>query len=305
MPADLPPHNPETGEILTQPTIAPPAPPAEETGEALWKKAAREEAARAEGAAVPAPAAPPPAAAQAAEKPAEKPTPRPRTARPRPSSTDELEGAITEAQGKLDEASSAGAFARDPYRIALTGLSLTIGVFPSLVRRIETRFSALSAEVAAGVRSLRHPLTDAERAAVQRDVVDAAREGVKNATSGIADGLAAEARAKLTRQVAMAFGAAVLAVAAAGVGGYYGGRSSAQAEVQAWVAAQRADLTLADETLRGLPVAEARAWANLIRANPAVREALAKAKDRGTDPAGRPYGALPVWLDVARLPPTR
>lgn len=221
---------------------------------------------------------------------------RPRATRA-PADSSEIAAAVAEAQEKLARAGGEGAFARDPYRIALAGLSVTVGVFPKVVRRIEDALSGVLTELSALVRTVRHPLTDAERAALQRDVVDAVRGSARETMSAA---VAEIPRAMNLRSLALVAGGGVLALALVGVGSFYAGRESVRAETAAWAAAQRADLTFAQETLKSLPVGDARLWAMLIRANPAPREAVAKATSRQVDASGRPAGLVPLYLGEAR-----
>lgn len=299
-----PPFDPETGEILEAPPVAeapgarpaqaqslhptietPPAAPGTEAPEATNS-----------------PDLAPDETRPANNQPAEKGAARARAPRPRPpANADELGEAVREAQAQLAEAGSTGPFARDPYRIALAGLSVTIGVFPRFVRRIEGSISGVVGELTELVRAMRHPLTEAERAILTREVVStidrAAQESLRSAATAIP-------RSIDRRSLALVAAALSSSLAIVGSGAFFAGRWSATEEARAWVAAQRADITLAAETLASLPVAEAHAWSQLVRANPAIREALGKARDRGADPAGRPYGAVPLWLGLARIPPT-
>lgn len=295
-----PPHDPVTGEILEildSPVAAAPEPEALAATHAPNPVADATLDARTPPAeATNDPQQQPPENALPGKAPAK---PRPPRVRP-PVSADELGEAVSEAQAKLLEAGSTGAFARDPYRIALAGLSVTIGVFPRFVRRIENAFSGVVGELTDLVRAMRHPLTETERAILTREVVStidrAARDSIGTAASALP-------RAIDRRSLALVAATLSVSLAAVGVGAFYAGRSTATQEARTWAAAQRADLTLGSETLAGLPVAEARAWSQLIRSNPAIREALSKAKDRGADPSNRPYGSVPLWLDIARTPP--
>ncbi|MFC0389151.1 hypothetical protein [Muricoccus vinaceus] len=299
-----PPFDPETGEILDAPPVVeaqgtrpvqPPAPSLPPTIEAAPLKP---------GAEAPEDAAAPdasageagPASKQPAEKAGKARVPR---ARP-PANADELGEAVKEAQAQLAEAGSTGAFARDPYRLALAGLSATIGVLPRFARRVEGSFSGVVGELTELVRAMRHPLTEAERAILTREVVSTIDRAAKESL-----GSASLALPRAIDRRSLALVAATLSVSLAVVGGsaFFAGRWSATGEARAWVASQRADISLGAETLASLPVAEAQAWSQLIKANPAIREALSKARDRGSDPAGRPYGAVPLWLALARTPP--
>lgn len=228
--------------------------------------------------------------------------PKPARARAAPASSDELEEAVTEAQRQLAEAGGAGAFARDPYRLVLAGLSAALGVFPKLVRRTEGSVSSVVAELGRLASAVRHPLTDAERATLRREVVEAVGESARQAMPAAAVQLVQAARAKERATVAAAFAAVVVAICGVGAGAYYAGRSSARAEAIALIAAERARLEgLQDGP--ALPLAEATAWATLIRANPAIRQALGQARDRQTSPSGQPYGLVPLWLGLPVLPP--
>lgn len=272
------PHDPETGEVLAAPL---PSGPAE------------------------APTPPPEAAAGPPEVPAPpepaKPTPKPRAPRARPpGNADEMDTAVAEAQAQLAAAGATGVLGRDPYRLVLAGLSATVGIFPKVVRRIEASVSAVVVELGGLVRAVRHPLTDAERAAFERGVTETIDRAARDILPGV---IGALPTAINRRSLALVIGGTSLAVAVVGIGAFFAGRASAAGEARAWTAAQRADLALATERLTNLPVAEARMWAVLIRANPAVREAVAKAQNRHADASGVPYGAVPLWLAEQRTPP--
>lgn len=227
-----------------------------------------------------------------------------RQAKPRrpPTGSGEIGAAVAEAQRQLEEAGSAGAFARDPYRLALAGLSATIGTFPPVVRRIEGAVSSVVVELASLVQAVRHPLTDVERAALRRDVVEASRAGGREGVASAAAAIAASARAADRRTLALGFGSALLAVVITGAGCFWAGRSLAEDAAATRIRAERAEITLAQESLN-LPLTEARAWLRLIRANPAIREAVSKAQNRQTSGAGQPFGLVPLWLDAMRTPP--
>lgn len=296
----------DVDDDLFGPPEPPPVPRApgdmREFAETLTKKAkprVNPPAARPE----PAPEPSPPPVATTAPAPAETP-PAPPEARP-PATGSEISAAVAEAQQQLAAAGGAGAFARDPYRMVLAAQSVTLGTFPVLVRSIETTVGGVAEELGKLAHAVRHPMTDTERATLRRDVVEAARaggtEGMTAAAAQIAAAARATDRATDRRTLGIALAGAMVALAAVGIGGVYYGRSGALTEAAALRAAERADLVLAQESIT-LSVADARAWAQLIRANPSVRENLARTQNRQTDAGGQPSGLVPLWLEPRRVP---
>ncbi len=223
-----------------------------------------------------------PATGEILEAPPPKPPPRQRP----PETPDEFEQAVEAAQAKLAEAGGSKGFRSDPYSLVLAALHCVLGVLSRLVRRVEKAV-----------------FTDAERAAIRADVTASSKAGIIAGAGEAVAMLTAQARAKDRRTVAFAAVGALAVVAGTGVGCFYAGRQSAQTEVAALIRAEHAELKMAQERIT-LPIADARLWALLILANPAPREAVAKARDRRTDASGRSSGLVPLWLEPPRLPTT-
>ena len=210
-----------------------------------------------------------------------------------PGHAGEIAAVVAEAQAKLAEAGNTGAMGRDPYRVALAGLSVTIGVFPTIVRRIEDALSSTVVELWKLVQAVRHPLSEDERAILRREVVQAVDQAARERLGDAAEGLQ---RAMNLRSLALIGAALAVSWATVGVGAFFGGRASAKLEAEMWVAAQRADIAFSDGRVAALPLEDARAWLGLIRANPAIREALSKAQNLHTNPGGQISGAVPMWI---------
>lgn len=219
-------------------------------------------------------------------------------ARRAPANADEIEAAVQHAQADLATAATSSWMARDPYKLVLAGLSSTLGVLPKVVRRIEGALSGVVTELAELVRAVRHPLTDVEREALKRDILDTTRAGI----SGAASDVLTLARAKDRRSLALAFVGGLATVVVAAGGAYWFGRASARAEAVALLQAQRAEIALAQERLV-LPLPAARAWLRLMQANTDPADALAKAMHAGADKDGRRFAAVPLWLDPQTAPP--
>ena len=91
---------------------------------------------------------------------------------PPPDATrEDLAEAVDAAQEELHEAIRRAELERDPYRFVLGALSMSLGLFPGLMRRMET-----AAEAA------RVPMTLEEKAAFRREV----REGLRQEAGKLA-----------------------------------------------------------------------------------------------------------------------
>ena len=84
-------------------------------------------------------------------------------------SADEMEAGLAKAQAALAEASEEGVMQRDPYRLALVGLSSAIGYMAKTTRRWE---QATGAVIAA-----RQPFPQEERDDMARAIVEATEKG--------------------------------------------------------------------------------------------------------------------------------
>jgi hypothetical protein len=185
----------------------------------------------------------------------------------------ELNAAVAEAQAMLATAAASKAMRHDPYKHILTGLSDTIGVLPTMVRRWE--------QAVQDVIAARHPLTPEERADLARALVEATKEGAFEGTRKEA----ARMIRRLDHTVAIRMG---LYVGAAFVAGCMltGG------------------VLFATGTGPFNPDAQAgAAWRELVQNNPDPRALLAAGEVR-TDRTGRRYYAgVSLWMDPSPLPP--
>ncbi len=190
-----------------------------------------------------------------------------------PPKPDDLVQAVVRAQEELGRAAATGAMQRDPYRFVLGGLSATLGLFPGLVSRMEE-----------AAEDARVPFSAEEKAGFRRDV----RDGLR---------LEAGKLAKAINQRTALLAGATLAVAvlAGGAGGFWLGRSSIREDVTAL----EARLTLNPGV--------ARAWLELMRANPDPRPAIAAAATWQDPATQRRAGDFRLWMDQApaTAPPRR
>jgi hypothetical protein len=200
--------------------------------------------------------------------------PLPAPPAPKPAE-DDFAVQIRQLQAELAESVQRGGLARDPYRFVTEALAHTLGVFPSVLDRLED----------AVVRA-RQPV---DPAALQR-LEDAA-------SSGAAQRAAELARAANLRTFLLAGVIAACAVLAAGAGGFWWGR---HAQVEA-IASTEAGLTAAFRDGSGA----AAFWLAFMQANDGnlVREACAKSTVRAPD--GRHACAVALWVDLLPNPPPR
>lgn len=186
-----------------------------------------------------------------------------------PPTADELARLVAEMQAGLEAGVRRGELARDPYAALVAAMSRTLGVFPALVRAME---------------ATRQPLTTAERDTLAKAMGADAGRAIR--------GAAAEVVGAATRRLVAtaALGIAAL-VAAAGAGGFFAGRASAEREV-----------VVAEAGLR-LEAGSARAWLDVIRANPDPRPVLGRANLRA-EGGGRYYDGVTLW-QTPPGPPSR
>ena len=200
-----------------------------------------------------------------------RPTLLPGSPIPDPSDADEIGRAVAEAQAALTEAGKSGAFKADPYRLVLNGLSLVLGVFPRLVRRLERAGS-----------EPRPALTEGEREALRREMTDAVRAAALAGTKQSALGLARSIDRRFAGWIGAALGSAFLLGAALTLGvcmlsGI--GRYSTEARIAA-------------------------AWRDLELANPDPAPALQQSRVTVQQGTGRRYYEC-VALWAAPAPPPR
>ncbi len=191
---------------------------------------------------------------------------------PAPAAGD-LEAAVAEAQAMLAEAGETPEMRRDPYRIALAGLSLTIGALPRTVRAWD--------EAVKDVIAARHPLSQEERADLARAVVEATKDGAYEGTRKEAARMIRRLDHTVAVRMGLYVGAAFVAGCVLTVGAlayFTGGPFRPDVEAGA-------------------------AWRELVQNNPDPRPLLAAGEVR-TDRTGRRYHAgVSLWMDPSPPPP--
>ena len=185
---------------------------------------------------------------------------------------DEFEAQIQHAQSELLESVEKAGLGRDPYRFAVGAIAHTLGVFPSIVRRLE-----------AGRDRSDHPLDPAAVARIE-----------KAAAAGAERRVAALAKAHSWRTVLAAAAIFVGALAVGGLAGFLAGRNTAIATGSRIEAAALRDGPDAADT-----------WLSLMQANNgnAVRSACAAAT-AVTDGA-RKACAIGLWVEAPPNPSPR
>ncbi len=186
---------------------------------------------------------------------------------------DELDVAVAGAQSKLALAAAGKAMRHDPYQHVLAGLSDTLGVLPTMVRRWD---AAVQDVIAA-----RHPLTLEERADLAHALVEATKDGAYEGTRKEAARMIRRLDRGLSVRIGLCIGGAFVAGFALAVGGlayFSGGPFRPDAEAGA-------------------------AWREVVQVNPDPRPLFAAGEVR-TDRTGRRYHAgVSLWMDPPPLPP--
>lgn len=173
-------------------------------------------------------------------------------------------------RAQLDEGVRRGALQGDPYG--------------ELVGAMGEGFDLLAQHAQLG-EAQRHPLTVPERQELVADVVGAVARGMRQEVGGIRAAVSRKALATLV------LGMAALALSS-GVTGYVVGRTATQDEVVVVQAGLRMDLEAA------------RAWLDIIRANPDPRPAWQRAAIRA-DASGRHYReGISLWNEMPPPVPT-
>ncbi len=186
----------------------------------------------------------------------------------------ELDASVAEAQAMLAQAAASKAMRHDPYRHILTGLSDTIGVLPTMVRRWD---AAVKDVIAA-----RHPLTQEERADLARALVEATQEGAYEGTRKEAARMIRRLDRNLAVRMGLYVGGAFVAgcVLTVGALAYFSG-GPFRPDVEA-----------------------GGAWRELAQLNPDPRPLLANAEVRTDRATGRRYHAgVSLWMDPSPPPP--
>ena len=186
----------------------------------------------------------------------------------------ELEAAVADAQAMLAQAAASKAMRHDPYKHILTGLSDTIGILPTMVRRWE--------QAVQDVIAARHPLTPEERADLVRALVEATKDGAYEGTRKEA----ARMIRRLDRGLAVRMGL------------YVGGAFVAGCVLMAGALAYFSGGPFRPEAEAGT------AWRELVQANPDPRPALAGGEVRTDRATGRRYYAGGgLWMAPSPPPP--
>jgi hypothetical protein len=189
---------------------------------------------------------------------------------------DEFATQIRQAQDELSESVERAGLARDPYRFVVGAIAHTLGVFPSVLQRLER-----------AVERARQPI---DPASLER--LEAA------AASGAARRAAELARASNLRTFLLAGTITACTLLATGAGGYWWGR---HAQVEAIVSTEAG---LAATAFRDGPAAAA-SWLNLMRSND-VDIMLATCTGKAVVVVdGRRACGLAAWLDPPPNPPPR
>ena len=192
-----------------------------------------------------------------------------------PEDEDGFAAQIRQAQTELADSVERAGLARDPYRFVTGAIAHTLGVFPSVLERLE-----------GAVERARQPV---DPAALQR--LEAA------AASGAAKRAAELARAANLRTFLLAGTITAVVVLAAGAGGFWWGRHTQAVEIASTEAGVAA-------AFRDGPGAAA-AWLNFMQANDGnlVRDVCAKSTVKTAD--GRHACAVGLWVDLLPNPPPR
>jgi hypothetical protein len=194
-------------------------------------------------------------------------------ASPEVPASDDLAAAIAGAQAQLATACAAGPLRRDPYRFVLFGLSGALGVLLTTTKRWE--------KAVADVIAARSPLSPEERGALSAAIVEAAKEGARQAmrkeAAAVIRGFDRRLAARTGLAVAGAFILGSLATAAA-FWRFSAGPFRPDADASA-------------------------AWRELVRLNPDPRPALQAAEVRTDRNGRRYYGGVSLWLDPPASPP--
>jgi len=189
-------------------------------------------------------------------------------------SRDDLAISIALAQADLATAAEAKALRRDPYRVLLVGLSMSLGVFGKAI----TRWDSAVADVIAS----RDPLPAEERAVLVHELVAATKQG---AFEGMRKEAARMVRT-LDRGLAVRIGL--------GVGGAFA----------AGVLATVGTFLLLGVGPFSREARGASAWHDIEQNNPDPRPALASATMQTERASGRRYYAnVSLWLDPLGPPP--
>jgi len=233
---------------------------------------------------------------QGQQRPAPPATPQPSP----PANADEIAQAVAEAQAELAAAAATEAFARDPYRLVLAGLSVSLGALAKIVRRMEDALGNTIVSLEHLEQSARHPLTPAERRSLMQEIRKEIREEIRTSQNETRRAAAAEFTREVWSRNLRTLGIVAVGVLVALVSVYFSGRQSLRAETEARIAAQRAEIEVAGQRL-SIPPAQARVWLRWMQANENPAEAERRAVVQ-VDAAGRHMAAVPLWLDPQGVP---
>jgi hypothetical protein len=204
---------------------------------------------------------------------------------------EELGEAISHAQHELERAVREGGLSKDPMRLPLGALAVTLGamhkLFVATVEQFRMTARTLDQRTA---EMARQPIDPAAQAEMLRQVIAAAAAGANKEAARLAR---THNRRTLLMGALTLFGVAGVATG----GGYIWGQARAEANIQMTTV----ELATA---FRDGPAA-ARSWLELMRNND-VQVALQHCTGQATwTDQGRQACALPIWLNTAAAEPPR
>ena len=200
---------------------------------------------------------------------------------------EEAGAAIRQAQDELERAVQHANLTKDPLRLPLGALAVTLGAMHKLFVANLTHHRLVAGEMDRRAEEVaRHPI---DPLALQA-LVKAAATGADRRAGDLA-----RAQARRTAMIAGAIlaGSVLTTAAVFGLGGYWWGHSSAVASIHETEAGLDAAFAAGPEAATG--------WMNLMRLNDLNKVLAACAGDRGyTDPNGRRACNAPLWLEPER-----
>ena len=198
---------------------------------------------------------------------------------------EDLSAAIRHAQAELERAVREGGLSRDPMRLPLGALAVTLGA-------IEKLFLATVGQFRTTSEDLDHRLTVAVQRAIQPTDPGAMERLRIAAARGASQEVLALVRAH-NRRTALAAGVVLTgSILFAGIVGFCWGRWSAESDIH------ETELTLS-KAFRDGPEA-ASDWANLMTHNDLPTAMASCAGSRVVVQDGRRACAIPLWLDPAK-----
>jgi hypothetical protein len=203
----------------------------------------------------------------------------------------ETSASIRQAQAELERAVVEGGLTKDPLRLPLGALAVTLGAMEKLFSATATRFRLTSEDLD---QRLAITFQQASRP-VDHRTMEQLRISAAHGASQEVLSLVRTHNLRLSVVVGVAFAGSVLI---AGVAGFWWGRWSERATIR------ETERSLA-QAFRDGPDAAA-AWANLMRDNDLAAALASCTGARISFQDGRRACAIPLWLEPVngRLPPT-